>query len=142
MSSHEHHHHHEDECCAREASPTEITLNASAAANLQTTLQVAGVDCAEEVSLIQRALKPLGGVREVRVNIMSGKAIVAHDETITPEVLIKVIGDARLKAIREGEKAGDEAQQRQKQRLLSVSIAGWNLIWRIVVRIQPARGMR
>jgi len=47
-------------------------------AHLQTTLQVAGVDCAEEVSLIQRALKPLGGVREVRVNIMSGKAIIVH----------------------------------------------------------------
>jgi hypothetical protein len=59
MSNHEHHHH-EDECCAHEAAPTEITLNASAAGNLQTTLQVAGVDCAEEVSLIQRALKPLG----------------------------------------------------------------------------------
>ena len=123
LSNHEHHHH-ENECCAREAAPTEMTLNASAAGNLQTTLQVAGVDCAEEVSMIQRALKPLGGVREVRVNIMSGKAIIAHDETITPEVLIKVIGDAGLKAIREGEKAGDEAQQRQKQRLLSVSISG------------------
>ena len=36
--------------------------------------------------------------------------------------LIKVIGDAGLKARREGEKAGDEARQRQKQRLLSVSI--------------------
>jgi Zn2+/Cd2+-exporting ATPase len=82
MSNHEHHHN-EDECCAHEATPTEITLNASAAGTLQTTLQVAGVDCAEEVSLIQRALKPLGGVREVRVNIMSGKAIVSHDETIT-----------------------------------------------------------
>ena len=40
---------------------------------------------------------------------MSGKAIIAHDETITPELLIKVIGDAGLEAIREGEKAGDEA---------------------------------
>ena len=116
--------HHEDECCAHEEAPAEITLNASAAGNLQTTLQVAGIDCAEEVSLIQRALKPLGAVREVRVNIMSGKAIIAHDETITPEVLIKVIGDAGLKAIREGEKVGDEVQQRQKQRLLSVSISG------------------
>src|ERR1700688_1259847 len=122
MSNHEHHH--QDECCAHEASPTEITLNASAAANLQTTLHVLGVDCAEEVSLTQRALKPLGGVREVRVNIMSGKAIIAHDETITPDVLIKVIGDAGLKAVREGEKAGDEEQRRQKQRLLSVSISG------------------
>src|SRR5438093_1586913 len=83
------HHHHEDGCCAPEAAPTEIRLNVNAAGNLDTTLQVAGVDCAEEVSLIQRALKPLGGVHEVRVNIMSGKAIITHDETVTPEVLIK-----------------------------------------------------
>ena len=101
-----------------------MMLNATVAGSFETTLQVAGVDCAEEVSLIQRALKPLGGVREVRVNIMSGKAIIAHDETITPDVLIRVIGDAGLKAIREGEKAGDEAQQRQKQRFLTVSISG------------------
>jgi len=118
------HHHRENECCGHEAAPTEIALNSTADRQMQTTLQVAGVDCAEEVSLIQRALKPLAGVREVRVNIMSGKAIIGHDETITAEVLIKVIGDAGLKAIREGDKAGDESQQRQKQRLISVSISG------------------
>jgi Zn2+/Cd2+-exporting ATPase len=118
------HHCHENECCAREAASTEMALNAGPAGNLETALKVDGVDCAEEVSLIQHALKPLGGVREVRVNIISGKAIIAHDETITPEVLIKAIGDAGLKAVREGEKAGDEAQQRQKQRLFSVSISG------------------
>jgi copper chaperone CopZ len=91
-------------------------LKASAAGTLQTMLQVAGVDCAEEVSMIQRALKPLRGVREVRVNIMSGKAIIAHDETITPEVLIKAIGGAGLKAIREGEKADDEAQHPRRSK--------------------------
>jgi Zn2+/Cd2+-exporting ATPase len=123
MSDHEHHHQ-EDECCPRETAPTEITLNASVAGNLQTTLQVAGVDCAEEVSVIHRALKPLAGVREVRVNIMSGKAIIAHDETITPEVLIKVIRDAGLEAVRAGEKAAGEAQQMQKHRLVSASVSG------------------
>ena len=90
----------------------------------QTTLRVAGVDCAEEVSVIQRALKPLAGVREVRVNIMSGNAIIAHDEKITPETLIKAINDAGLKATREGEKSDEDAQQRQKKRLVSVSISG------------------
>jgi Cd2+/Zn2+-exporting ATPase len=122
MSNHQYHR--ESECCEHGAAPTEITLNASAAGNLQTTLQVARVDCAEEVSLIQRALKRLGGVREVKVNIMSGKAIIAHDETITPEALIKVIGEAGLRATREGEKSDDGAHQAQKRRLVSVSISG------------------
>jgi hypothetical protein len=71
MSNHHHHHDHEahrhdeNECCAHGAAPTEMEINPSATGNLQTTLQVTGVDCAEEVALIQRALKPLGGVREV-----------------------------------------------------------------------------
>ena len=51
MSNHAHHHH-ENQCCAHEAAPTEINLKPSVAGNLQTTLQVAGVDCAEEVSAI------------------------------------------------------------------------------------------
>ncbi len=123
LSNHEQHHH-ENECGAHEAAPTEITLDPSAAGNMQTMLRVVGVDCAEEVSVIQRALKPMAGVREVRVNIMSGKAIIAHDEKITPEALIKAINDAGLKATREGEKSGQDAQQRQKQRLVSVSISG------------------
>jgi Zn2+/Cd2+-exporting ATPase len=105
MSSHKHHHH-EDECCAPEATPAKITLNASAAGNFNTTLQVAGVDCAEEVSLIQGALKPLGGVREVRVNIMSGKAIITHDVTVTPEVLIKAIGERGTQSATRGRKSG------------------------------------
>ena len=123
LSNHEHHHH-GNECCAHETAPTEITLNPSAAGKLQTTLRVAGIDCAEEVSAIRRALKPLAGVRDVRVNIMSGKTIIAHDEKITPEALIKIINETGLKATREGEKSGEDTQQRQKQRLISVSFSG------------------
>jgi Cd2+/Zn2+-exporting ATPase len=78
-------------CRAHDASNAETELNPSAG-NLLTTLQVTGVDCAEEVSAIQRALKPLAGVRDVRVNIVSGKAIIAHDESVAPEALIKAIG--------------------------------------------------
>ena len=55
---------------------------------------------------------------------MSGNAIIAHDEKITPETLIKAINDAELKATREGEKSDEDAQQRQKKRLVSVSISG------------------
>jgi Zn2+/Cd2+-exporting ATPase len=126
MSNHDHepHRHDENECCAHGAAAAEIELNPSAAGNLRTTLQVAGVDCAEEVSAIRRALKPLAGVGDVRVNIISGTAIIAHDESVAPEALIKAIGSAGLKATREGEKSVDDAQQGQKKRVACVSIAG------------------
>jgi Zn2+/Cd2+-exporting ATPase len=130
MSNHDHHHDHEPhrhdehECCTHDTLPPETELNPSAAGSLQTTLEVAGVDCAEEVSAIRRALKPLVGVRDVKVNIMSGKASVSHDESVTPEALIKAIGAIGLKAIREGEKPSSDSQQRQKQRLVSVCVSG------------------
>ena len=118
MVSHGHHHDHEPhrhdehECCAHETSLAETELNPSTAGSIQTTLQVAGVDCAEEVSAICRALKPLAGVRDVRVNIMSGNAIIAHNKSVTPDLLIKAICATGLKATRAGEKASDDAQQR------------------------------
>jgi Cd2+/Zn2+-exporting ATPase len=122
--NHAHHHHDDNECCTHEIKPTEFASNPNASGVFQTTLQVAGVDCAEEVSAIYRALKPMAGVCDVRVNIMSGKAIIAHDESTTPEALIKAIGTVGLKAMREGEKSDDSAHQAQKQSFLSVSISG------------------
>jgi Cd2+/Zn2+-exporting ATPase len=121
---HEPHRHDEHECCAHDRLPPETELNPSAAGSRQTTLQVAGVDCAEEVSAIRRALMPLGGVRDVRVNIMSGKASISHNESVTPEALIKAIGATGLKATREGEKPSNDSHQRQKQRLVSVCVSG------------------
>ena len=119
-----HHHHDASACRTREETLSEFASNPKAAGGLQTTLQVSGVDCAEEVSAIQRALEPLAGVRDVRVNIMSGKAIIVHDERTTPEALIRAIGNVGLKATREGEKSGDGLHSAQKQRLLAVSISG------------------
>jgi Cd2+/Zn2+-exporting ATPase len=122
---HNHEHHRgENGCCAHERTPTGFAPNLNVTGNFQTTLQVAGVDCAEEVSAIRRALKPLPGVRDVSVNIMSGKAIIVHDERTTPDTLIKAIGNVGLKAAREGEKSGDRVHQAQKQRLFAVSISG------------------
>src|ERR1700758_5649942 len=109
---HEPHRHDEHECCAHDTLQPETELNPSAAGSLQTTLQVAGVDCAEEVSAIRRALMPLAGVRDVRVNIMSGKASISHNESVTPEALIKAIGATGLKATREGAKLSNDSQQR------------------------------
>lgn len=94
---HETHRQAENECCAHDASHAETELNPSAG-NLLTTLQVVGVDCAEEVSAIQRALKPLAGVHDVRVKIMSGKAIIAHDERVAPEALIRANRRHRTKS--------------------------------------------
>ena len=81
--SDEHKHGGCDDCCDghdHEAPNKSHVINADVKVAGLTTLRVAGMDCADEVEAIQRALKPLAGVREVRVNLMGGKVIVSHNE--------------------------------------------------------------
>lgn len=81
------------------------------------------MDCADEVETMERALKPLPGVRDVRVNLMGGKVLVAHDATITPEQLIAAIGKAGLKASPDQIVAHEPANA-QRSRLISVAVSG------------------
>ncbi len=104
--------------------PREVVLNPTVPANTQTKLKVAGMDCADEVEAIQRALKPLAGVREVRVNLMGGKVVVAHDESVTTDKLIQAIAGQGLKAT--PDEAGEQATpaDAQRSRLISVVASG------------------
>ena len=78
-------------CGGKEQEPYKETrvLNANVAASGQTILRVAGMDCPDEIAAIERALKPLAGVGEVKVNLMAGTATIAHEASVTPEQLIR-----------------------------------------------------
>ncbi len=84
------------------------------------------MDCADEVETIERVLKPLAGVREVRVNLMGGKVVVAHDNSITSEQLIKTIAGAGLKATQDKavEADTDTPAEAQRSRFISVVVSG------------------
>jgi len=56
------------------------------------------MDCPDEIAAIERALKPLAGVGEIKVNLMAETATILHDKSVTPEQLIQAIGMAGLKA--------------------------------------------
>lgn len=88
-----------------------------------TTLRVTGMDCADEVETVERALKPLPGVRDVRVNLMGGKVVVEHDASITPEQLVAAIGKAGLKASTDQTESRAPADA-QRSRFFSVAISG------------------
>ena len=128
--SHEHedkHEGHEQECCgehdhSRPAKESAV-LNADAAGNIQTTLRVAGMDCADEVEALEQVFRPIKGVREVRVNLMGGKVTLSHDESVTPEQLIGAVATTGMKAVRDGEDAADlEGAKRMRQ--ISVAVSG------------------
>lgn len=90
-----------------------------------TTLRVAGMDCAEEVEALEQALKPLQGVRSVRVNLMGGKVTVGHDRGVSVQRLVEAIAGAGLKASEEAVPADtDSGAEAQRGRLISVCLSG------------------
>ena len=120
---HGHKHEHADEHGEHKAAPESIALNPDAKGNLETTLRVAGMDCADEVEALERVFRPLKGVREVRVNLMGGKVTLFHDESVTPEQLIGAVASTGMKAAREGDDAADlEGAKRMRQ--ISVAVSG------------------
>ena len=90
----------------------------------ETTLLVAGMDCAEEVAAIQHALKPISGVHDVHANLLAGKATISHDASVTPEALIEAIASEGLKATATTADVPEAAGVTQKSRFISVLISG------------------
>ena len=126
-----HEHRHDDGCCSHELpcggheeAPREAVLNPDADASERTTLKVAGMDCADEVEAVQHALRPMAGVREVRVNLMGGKVVIAHDRSVTPAQLVQAISGAGLKAAPVEDAGHDSPAEPQRSRLTSVSASG------------------
>ena len=111
--------------CSTSAPPETIALNPRAAGDELTTLRVAGMDCPDEIAAIERVLKPLGGVSEIKANLVAGTVTIAHESNVTPEQLIKAIGTAGLKA--SAAAPGNEVEPDHdtgRLRLVSVILSG------------------
>ncbi len=111
--------------CSTSAPPETIALNPRAAGDELTTLRVAGMDCPDEIAAIERVLKPLGGVSEIKANLVAGTVTIAHESNVTPEQLIKAIGTAGLKA--SAAAPGNEVEHDHdtgRLRLVSVILSG------------------
>ncbi|MFZ2281077.1 MAG: heavy metal translocating P-type ATPase [Prosthecobacter sp.] len=108
------------------AAPEKIALNPDAKGDQQTTLRITGMDCADEVAALEQVLRPLKGVREVRVNLMGGKVTLAHDKSVTAAQLISAIATTGMKATPDGGNPEDlESAKRMRQ--IAVSLSGLSL---------------
>jgi Cd2+/Zn2+-exporting ATPase len=127
--SHDHSHgsccHGHDHDAPKKEAPASLQLDPQAEGNVQTTLRVAGMDCADEVAALEQAFRPVKGVREIRVSLMAGKVDVFHDASLTPAQLIAVVGKAGLKASRDGDAAaGDTLKKAREARRNAVILSG------------------
>ncbi len=111
--------------CTTHAPPAKIALNRGALGEMQTTLRVAGMDCADEVEAIQRALRPIKGVRDVRVNLMAGKVVAFHDKNVSAAELIQAIGKEGMTAREEESGEASDGKQARTPRLILVAASGF-----------------
>ena len=90
-----------------------------------TELRVQGMDCGDEVAVLEMALKNIHGIREVRANLMASKITVTHDERVTPEQLIAAIKPTGMSArlAGRGERLAPEGSA-QRGRAIAVCTSG------------------
>ncbi len=121
MKNHDHDHAHDETPVADEPA----VVNSGVRGDRTTILAVNGMDCADEVKLLNETLGPLDGVRSVEANLMAAKITVTHDESVTPEKLIAAIKPTGMEAkvAERGQKIGSGSDA-QRQRAISVGVSG------------------
>jgi Cd2+/Zn2+-exporting ATPase len=115
---------HQDDDAHGKSAKGRMLLNEGSEGQIQTTLLIVGMDCADEVEALEQVFRPMKGVREARVNLMGGKITLFHDESVSPEHLIRAVTSTGMKAKREGGDTSDDFEGAKRIRQASVSISG------------------
>lgn len=111
----------------------------------EVTLQVHGLDCAEEVALLRAEFAPLKGIHELSFDVLRGRMTVTYDESLTNlPGLIDAVGRAGLKAV---EYSGDVDTHNLRQtfgrtwRLICTASSGLLVLAGLAVQFQGPRGI-
>ncbi len=90
-----------------------------------TVLRITGMDCADEVAVLERVLKPIPGVRGLEASIIGSKINVAHEPTVTAQQLIDAVAPTGMTAaVAGGERREEGTTDAQRQRAISVGVSG------------------
>ena len=89
-----------------------------------TTIVVQGIDCSDEVDLVELTLREIDVVSEVRTNIMTGKVTVMYAEGGNPNDFVQAINGVGLTARLETDTSDNSMESGQKARLISVLASG------------------
>jgi Cd2+/Zn2+-exporting ATPase len=89
----------------------------------ETVLRVIGMDCADEVAILEKTLNAVDGIRDVRANLMASKITVTHDARVTAQTLRDAIAPTGMKATLPGAKPEREIASGQRVRLIAVALS-------------------
>jgi len=95
-----HHNHKHDECCNKSDVTIESKQYEPIAQSVLSTFRVSGMDCADEISAIQRSLK-VPEVAQVTANLMTSEVSVSHHPELTRQDIISLINSAGVTVLSE-----------------------------------------
>jgi Zn2+/Cd2+-exporting ATPase len=122
--THDGHNHHLDGD-HRHDDQAEVSFGNVSEGGAVTSLRISGMDCADEVAVLERVLKPIAGVRGVRANIIASKIAVNHEPAVTAQQLIDAIAPTGMTASLAGAESREEATtDAQRNRAISVGASG------------------
>src|SRR5437773_1451386 len=96
----------------------------------ESTFKVEGMDCREEVALIERRFKHLAGVEDFTADVMGQRLLVKYDAAkLSASTIAGAVADAGMRAWLEHEQpivVGD-AETRRRQALVAVSAVAFGV---------------
>lgn len=110
------------DCCSTDkpASPSEKEFSSPDLNDVITTFKLSGMDCADEVSAIQNALK-IDGVRKIAANLMNETVTINHSKTLSPETLRSKINSTGVKVVTDASKSFFVGH---RNRIILVAVSG------------------
>lgn len=106
---------------------SDIRNESQAKTTYQTTLYVKGMDCPDEIAIIERSLQHMVGVFKIQPNLMSGTVLILHEAKVTPQMLIDAVNLSGLMASEKNNEIKEQSSNRistQSKYMISVWASG------------------
>jgi len=110
----------EKSCCCGGNDSSAIAATTVSPGPKEETFHVTGMDCADEIAAIERAVKPLAGVSGVRANLLTSTVTIFHDGKAQSSVLIAAINSSGVK-VKTDERSGGGGKTLTLPKLLVIS---------------------
>jgi len=108
----------------------------------ESTFRIEGMDCHEEVAILERTLKRLAGIEALDADVMGQRLRVKHDAAVlTPGRIAEAVARTGMRAWLEHETAVQPASTTRTRAWL-VGLAAIALAAGLAARLAPAAGAR
>lgn len=105
--------------------------------------KVHGMDCAEEVAVLKRAVGPLvGGADRLAFDVLNGRMTVADDaENVSEQAILETVASTGMSAIRwAGHPSNDETERHRRQQTLFTAASGVCVLLGLGIHVLLAGG--